>query len=105
MSDKETLILECSCAGRCSFLVFDVWDWDDEPREWFGEFYVRPGAGYWRWRIKKAFEILVGRSIPADICVQESEIRKLRDFLNQRFGASISTANDDTAADFERGNL
>lgn len=85
MSAHRKLLIPCSCAGCCSVLGIDDWGTPDDPDGWTVELYTRGGAGasMFRWRLKTAFNLLLGRSYYLDCVALDSEgIAKLRAFLN-----------------------
>ena len=74
----KRLLVPCNCAGTCSYLVVDRFDFDDE---FYADVFVRPGAGAWRWRIKSAWRTLRGQQIGQDMTLSAAEARLLRDWL------------------------
>lgn len=83
----RTHIIECSCVGRCGFLVFDGWDVGGDEDEWYAEFYERPGPGWWRWRFRKACALLLGRdvSLGHSVVLDPAQIKAFRDFLSETY--------------------
>lgn len=75
-SESEEWRCECSCSvlGVSFYAPFK-----DDPAEWFIEVYKLPGIGAWRWRIKNALNLLLGREVYID-CVSMDE-PKAREFV------------------------
>lgn len=82
-------MVPCTCAGTCAFLVFDHIIFDDEAdREFYCEIYIKPGKGTWRWRIKSAWDALLGRSIGQDLVIDNQRGVELRDWLTRHLEAA-----------------
>lgn len=87
MADK--LALPCDCAGTCSIaLVMEFEARDDEPQEFFVEFYtsVGHGRGDWRDRLRIAWGVLRKKEpYVHSLCwTDPTQPEALRDFLNDK---------------------
>lgn len=91
MTPDKTIALRC--AAGCEMLTFDAWDIHAPDTEWYAEIYVRPAKRFaWGWRIKRSFELLLGREpYTGDLTLQCEEIHRLRDFLNDCYPATSTT--------------
>lgn len=77
-SRSESAEWRCEC--QCSVLGVNFYaPFKDSPAEWFIEVYKLPGIGAWRWRIKNAVNMLLGREVYIDCVVMDEP--KARGFV------------------------
>jgi hypothetical protein len=85
-------IWRCDCGAEALGVSFYSWP-DSTPTEWFIEVYKLGGVGHWRWRMRKAFAMLLGRDVYIDaVSLDRHKVAELLDFLN----ASIAEASKPT---------
>jgi hypothetical protein len=77
----------CECGAEALGVSF--YTWDDQSGEWFIEVYKLGGVGHWRWRVRKAFDMLLGRDVYIEsVALDPPKARELLAFL----AASIAEA-------------
>ena len=85
----QQIIVPCDCAGCCTILKADRFDFDDDEIDGpaFVEFYTQARRGAsWKWRFKQAWSVLRNTDHHYFDCVSISEDDQVR--LGEFFSAA-----------------
>lgn len=84
--DEKMWRCECGNEG----LGVSFYSWPDEPTEWFIEVYKLGGIGAWRWRVKNAVNMLLGRDVYIEaVALDPPKANELVAFLTESIAAAV----------------
>ena len=92
-------VWRCECGCEALGVSFYTWA-PQSPAEWFIEVYKLGGVGSWKWRVRKALDMLLGRDVYIDaVALDPPKARELVGFLIE----SIAEAEGTQAVSWQIG--
>jgi hypothetical protein len=76
-------VVECDCVGTCTLLIIERWDDATDPDdEFYASIYTQPHNWSWRFRLKTAWQALLGKnSNSGELVFARSQAEDLYDWL------------------------
>lgn len=94
MTTLNEKVWRCECGSEAVGVSF--YSWPDAGHDWFIEIYKLGGIGHWRWRLRNAVNMLLGRDVYIEtVALDPPKVRELVSFLQ----AQIVAAEDHDATE------